>query len=211
MPDAGILATLLLLVGLFLLGLEFFIPSFGMILIIASISLIVSFWSAYKAWWGTNPVLFWTYLTVLLAGIPGSLFGAITVMQRTSFGSRFILRPVPSPEKLPPNPLDALIGRRGVTLTLMTPGGMVAIESERFHAESIGMVVEPKTAVIVVGAKANRIVVRPLNDLDERAEISGLPAADAPAETEADSTPPTDHPVTDRLDFDIPEDYTRRS
>ena len=211
MPDAGILATLLLLVGLFLLGLEFFIPSFGMILIVASISLIVSFWSAYKAWWGTNPVLFWTYLTVLLAGIPGSLFGAITVMQRTSFGSRFILRPVPSPEKQPPNPLDALIGRRGVTLTLMTPGGMVAIESERFHAESIGMVVEPKTAVIVVGAKANRIVVRPLNDEDERAEISGLPAADAPAETEADSTPPTDHPVTDRLDFDIPEDYTRRS
>ena len=209
MPDAGILATLLLLVGLFLLGLEFFVPSFGMILIIASISLIVSFWSAYKAWWGTNPFLFWTYLTVLVAGIPGSLFGAITLMQRTSFGSRFILRPVPSPEKLPPNPLEALIGRRGVTLTLMTPGGMVAIESERFHAESIGMVVEPKTAVIVVGAKANRIVVRPLTEGDDRAEISGLPAAEAQGEAEADSKQPSDHTETDRLDFDIPEGYTQ--
>ncbi len=210
MPDAGILATLLLLVGLFLLGLEFFIPSFGMILIVASISLIVSFWSAYKAWWGTNPVLFWTYLTVLVAGIPGSLFGAITVMQRTSFGSRFILRPVPNPEKLPPNPLEALIGRRGVTLTLMTPGGMVEIESERFHAESIGMVVEPKTAVIVVGAKANRIVVRPLTDDDVREEISEDPTAQVREETDADSQHPTNYPETGRLDFDIPEDYTER-
>ena len=51
MPDAGVLATMLLVLGLFLLGLEFFIPSFGMILVIAVLSLIVSFWSACKAWW----------------------------------------------------------------------------------------------------------------------------------------------------------------
>ena len=209
MPDAGILATLLLLLGLFLLGLEFFVPSFGMILVVASISLIVSFWSAYKAWWGTNPFFFWTYLTVLIAGIPGSLFGAITVMQRTSFGSRFILRPAPSVEKLPPNPLDELIGRRGVTLTLMTPGGMVAIESERFHAESIGMVVEPKTAVIVVGAKANRIVVRPLSATETSTGISEPPLVEVQAESETESRQPADRAGTDRLDFDIPEGYTQ--
>ncbi len=58
MPDAGVLATMLLVLGLFLLGLEFFIPSFGMILVIAALSLIVSFWSACKAWWGVNPFFF---------------------------------------------------------------------------------------------------------------------------------------------------------
>ena len=92
----------------------------------------------------------------------------------------------------------------------MTPGGMVEIESERFHAESIGMVVEPKTAVIVVGAIANRIVVRPLTDDDVREEISEGPTAQVREETDADSQHPTDHPETGRLDFDIPEDYTER-
>ncbi len=205
MPDAGVLATVLLLAGLFLLALEFFIPTFGMMLIVASISLIVSFWSAYKAWWGTNPFLFWTYLTVLVAGIPGSLFGAITVMQRTSFGGRFILQPAPSTEKLQPNPLDALIGKQGITLTLMTPGGMVEIESERLHAESIGMVVEPQTAVIVVGAKANRVVVRPLT-----AEEAGIPR-EPTAGTESEPNQPPHPEGIDRLDFDIPEDYTQRT
>ena len=125
MPDAGILATVLLVVGLFLLGLEFFIPSMGMILVIASISLIVSFWSACKAWWGVNPGFFWTYVVVLIAGIPGSLMSAVAIMQKTSLGNRYILRPPPPVENTTGNPLDELIGQRGTALTLLTPGGMV--------------------------------------------------------------------------------------
>lgn len=211
MPDAGILATLLLLVGLLLLGLEFFIPSFGMILIVASISLIVSFWSACKAWWGLNPFLFWTYVTVLVAGIPGSLFGAITLMQRTSLGNRFILRPAPSAETLPPNPLDAMIGQRGITQTLMTPGGIVTVGVERFHAESIGMVVEPQTAVIVVGARANRIVVRPVMPGDHRPGPLKVSPSTLAGSVGIEVHLPAKDEATDRLDFDIPEDYTQRS
>ena len=166
MPDAGILATILLLLGLFLLGLEFFIPSMGMILITACLALIVSFWSACKAWWGTHPGFFWTYVMMLVVGIPGSLIGAVTLMQRTSLGNRFILRPAPLQEALPPNPLDALIGKTGLTQTLMTPGGIVIVDGERFHAESIGMIVESQMPVIVVGVKASRIVVRPKIEAD---------------------------------------------
>ena len=42
MPDAGVLATILLIVGLFLLALELMIPSFGMIGILSAISLLIS-------------------------------------------------------------------------------------------------------------------------------------------------------------------------
>jgi len=226
MPDAGILATMLLLLGLFLLGLEFFVPSFGMILAIAVISLIVSFWSACKAWWGVNPAFFWTYVVLLVAGIPGTLLGAVALMQKTSLGNRLILRPPPPVEKNTSNPLDELIGQRGTALTLLTPGGMVSINSERFHAESIGMLIEPQTRVIVVTTRANRIVVRPWTSDDDmtsqRVALDPLPVVDPeelnPATTsknapiDSRTSLPTDgNENGNRLDFEIPDDYTQSS
>lgn len=246
MPDAAVLATLLLLLGLFLLGLEFFIPSFGMILAIACVALVVSFWSACKAWWGVNPGFFWTYVLILIAGIPGSLLSAITIMQKTSFGNRMILRPPPPVEKHLQNPLDELIGQRGTTQTLLTPGGMVSVNSERFHAESLGMLIEPQTPVVVVAARGNRIVVRPWTTADGNLPSPGggsLLAVDSAEKHEsplqstqfspsssvephkqiqteppkADRTaghtalPPKRTENSDRLDFEIPDDYTQTS
>ena len=221
MPDAGILATMLLLVGLFLLGLEFFIPSFGMILFVAIVALIVSFWSACKAWWGVNPAFFWTYVLMLVAGIPGSLLGAVAIMQNSSLGNRYILKPPPSGEKPNPNPLDDLIGQRGTAQTLLTPGGMVSIQSERFHAESLGMLIEPQTPVVVIGTRANRIVVRPWTQADENPsgkvaeEIVPLvePEVSSPTAASKKNLPETqllpEDEDSDRLDFEIPEDYTQ--
>ncbi len=226
MPDAGIMATMLLLLGLFLLGLEFFIPSFGMILAIAVVSLIVSFWSACKAWWGVNPAFFWTYVVVLVAGIPGTLVGAVALMQKTSLGNRLILRPPPPAEKKASNSLEALIGQRGTTQTLLTPGGMVLINSERFHAESLGMLIEPQTSVIVVATRSNRIVVQPWTADDEiasqRSAHAPLPVVDnaelnrAATSINARMDSRTPLPLDgnengDRLDFEIPDDYTQSS
>jgi membrane-bound ClpP family serine protease len=211
MPDAGILASVLLVAGLFLLGLEFFIPSLGMILVIASISLIVSFWSACKAWWGVSPFFFWTYVVMLTAGIPGSLALAITIIQKTSLGNRLILPPAASSDVLSPNPLERMIGKRGISQSLMTPGGIVMIESERFHAESLGMLIEPRAHVIVIGAKASRLVVRPVTSADEqRAAAHDPPDVIAASLTEGTSPPLMIH-EPDPLDFEIPEDYTRHS
>jgi len=223
MPDAAVLATMLLLLGLFLLGLEFFIPSFGMILTVAVISLVVSFWSACKAWWGVNPGFFWTYVALLLTGIPGSLFSAIAIMQKTSLGNRLILRPPPVAEKKPANPLDELIGQHGVAQTLLTPGGMVNVNNVRFHAESIGILIEPQTPVIVVAVRANRIVVKPVslvetsqsslapNELLPRSEFA-MPASVQPKNNDVqaaslNSGVPKEN--GDRLDFEIPDDYTQ--
>lgn len=215
MPDAAVLATMLLLLGLFLLGLEFFIPSFGMILAVASVSLVVSFWSACKAWWGVNPAFFWTYVLLLVAGIPGSLLTAIAIMQKTSLGNRLILRPPPKAEAPGSNPLDRLIGQQGVTQTLLTPGGMVLVESERFHAESLGMLIEPQMPVVVVAVKSNRIVVRPWTADDAHATQRalngiatarpfGLPEIEA-SELAVEQT--SDGSKTrERLDFEIPDD-----
>ena len=209
------LATILLLLGLFLLGLEFFIPSFGMILAVAIVSLIVSFWSAWKAWWGVNPGFFWTYVVVLIAGIPGALLCAITIMQKTSLGNRLILRPPPPVEKNATNSLDELIGQQGTTQNLLTPGGMVLIGSERFHAESLGMLIEPHTPVVVIATRSNRIVVRPWTADDEKLLSSSVKSEKAdsrisePVEHKPQQSDATEN--GDRLDFEIPGDYTQTS
>ncbi len=220
MPDAGVLATMLLVLGLFLLGLEFFIPSFGMILVIAALSLIVSFWSACKAWWGVNPFFFWTYVVLLIAGIPGSLLGAVTLLQKTSLGNRLILRPPPAEQKIS-NPLDQLIGQQGLAQTLLTPGGMVLINSERYHAESLGMLIESQTPVMVVATRANRIVVRPWIRDDDKTTRQGplqyLPVIDSEEQDQAatsndaqishqTSVPPDENKNSNQLDFVIPDD-----
>ncbi len=223
MPDAAVLATMLLLLGLFLLGLEFFIPSFGMILTVAVISLVVSFWSACKAWWGINPGFFWTYVALLLSGIPGSLFSSIAIMQKTSFGNRMILRPPPIAEKRPANPLDEMIGQQGVAQTLLTPGGMVTVNNVRFHAESIGILIEPQTSVIVVAVRSNRLVVKPASLVEagksRSPSVELLPPSEfaIPAVTHLEvngiqttslnSGEPKEN--GDRLDFEIPDDYTQ--
>ena len=204
MPDAGILATVMLLVGLFLLGLEFFIPSFGMILVAAVISLIVSFWSAYKAWWGVSPGFFWTYIILLTAGIPGSLMGAITLIRKTPLGNRMILKPAPVNESPAPGPLDHLIGKAGISQTLMTPGGIVLIDGERLHSESLGMLIEPNSPVVAVAVRGNRVVVRPATPSDSESGNPAVSEQNAENKTPPDSLPgnsPEPHP----LDFDFPQ------
>ena len=204
MPDAGILATVMLLVGLFLLGLEFFIPSFGMILVAAVVSLIVSFWSAYKAWWGVSPGFFWTYIILLTAGIPGSLMGAITLIRKTPLGNRMILKPAPVNESPAPGPLDHLIGKSGISQSLMTPGGIVLIDGERLHSESLGMLIEPNSPVVAVAVRGNRVVVRPATPSDSEPSNPAASDQNAVTKTPPDSLPgnsPEPHP----LDFDFPQ------
>ncbi len=170
MPDAGILATVLLVVGLFLLGLEFFIPSFGMIGILAGISLVISFWSATKAWGnGENPAFFWTYVCLLTAGIPGTVFGSFYAIQYTSLGKSIVLQP--PTVVVTSNPLELLIGKKGLAQTLLTPGGMVLVDRERYHAESTGMLIDPNTPVVVTGVNGNRLVVRPSTVEEQRAAV----------------------------------------
>ena len=204
MPDAGILATVMLLVGLFLLGLEFFIPSFGMILVAAVISLIVSFWSAYKAWWGVSPGFFWTYIILLTAGIPGSLMGAITLIRKTPLGNRMILKPAPVNESPGPGPLDHLIGKAGVSQTLMMPGGIVLIDGERLHSESLGMLIEPNSPIVAVAIRGNRVVVRPWTPSDS--ESNSPPGSE---QITAAKMPPDLLPGNSSepnpLDFDFPQ------
>jgi len=165
MPDAGVLATILLIVGLFLLALELMIPSFGMIGILSAVALLISAWCAWQAWWEDYPGFFWTYASFWVLGIPSVLGGMLYLLQHTSLGDRIVLRGPAAYEAAADSTeeeqLTSLIGRIGTTSSLLTPGGIVMLDGERFHAESQGMAIESGVGVEVVEIKGNnRLVVR---------------------------------------------------
>ena len=221
MPDAGVLATILLIVGLFLLALELMIPSFGMIGILSALTLLISAWCAWQAWWGTSPGFFWTYAAFWLLGIPSVLGGALFLLQNTSLGDRLVLRgpaakePVSEDGIREETGLNALVGQIGSATSLLTPGGMVEVNNQRHHAESPGMVIEPGTPVEVVSIRSNRLVVRAVDPSQLSAD---KPAAEPTSPVESDplaqtiasadianSAVASDAESGGILDFDIPE------
>ncbi|MEX2287344.1 MAG: NfeD family protein [Planctomycetaceae bacterium] len=196
MSDYSSLAILLLLVGLAFIIMEVFIPSGGMITILSVLAIVASIWCAAKAWWYTDPWMWWAYIASVVLLIPCCIGGAFFLLPRTALGRKFLLE-APSREEVTPylaeqERLRQMVGKHGTTLTLLNPGGLVLVERERMHSESDGMrLLEPDEDVVVVAVKGNRLVVR---------------AADAESKP---IEPPfvSDSEVADErpLDFDVPQ------
>ena len=97
---------------------------------------------------------------------------------------------------------------------------MVTINNVRYHAESIGILIEPQTPVVVVAVRANRIVVKPASLVEtgpsQQTPTELLPPSGfaIPSITDLEgnvaqaSAKNSGEPGEngDRLDFEIPED-----
>ena len=162
--DYGHYAILLLAVGLAVLVVEVFVPSGGLLAGLTLLCLTGSVLCAFWAWWGSHPLAFWTYTGGVALLIPATLGGSLYMLPRTAFGRR-LLQEAPEPgetasftrEKAA---LNAAVGHRGVTVTLLNPGGMVEVDGRRWHAESRGLMLDPGETIEVVGVRGNRLLVR---------------------------------------------------
>lgn len=170
--EASHLAVLLLLVGLGLIVAEVFIPSGGILSVLAVIVMALSAVFAWRAWWGTSPGAWWTYVASSLLLIPAVLLGALWALPHTSIGRRFLLD-APTPEELraygdEAEHLAQLIGATGKTVTMLNPGGLVLVEGERLHCKSEGMLIDAGEPIKVVAVTGNLLVVRPLSIAEQR-------------------------------------------
>ncbi len=186
------LAIMLLILGLALLVAEFFIPSGGMITVMAVVSLVGSVWFAWRAWGGSNSTAWWTFVGILVLLLPTTLGGTLYALQKTRLGSRILLD-APSLKEVTPyaheqERLQRLVGTRGRTVTMLNPGGLVLVAGERLHSETPGMLLDPDTDVEVIAVRGTRIVVRPVTEQDD------------------ESRGPSDQRTAGResLDFDLP-------
>ena len=188
-------ALLLLVVGLSLLVAEIFIPSGGILLVLAIIALAGSVWCAKVAWWDTNEKAFWwTYIFGLIVLLPVAVGVSLYAFPRTKLGRRILLEAPPLDEVTPYadefERLSKMIGTTGQTLTLLNPGGLVLVDGERIHCESDGMLmIDPQQDVEIVAVKGNRLVVRLV-----RAPHDFSMSDDSQESVEGDESP---------LDFDV--------
>ena len=198
-------ALLMLVVGLGLLVAEVFIPSGGVISVMALVALAGSGVFAWQAWWEANPAYFWAYVGSTVALVPLTFGVAFYFLPKTSWGRRILLEAPDLSELVPyrkeDEQFERLLGKYGRTLTMLNPGGLVLVEGQRVHAESQGLLIDPGEEIVVVARKGNRVVVRAAKRpaAEEAAPKEGLVSADP---FEPDAAPP---PETRALDFDFPQ------
>lgn len=209
--DYSHFAILLLLLSLALLTAEVFVPSGGFISVLMLLALAGSVFCAFRAWWGTSPTLWWSYVASVLVLLPAVLIAAFTIFPRTAYGRRILLD-APAPEEVvgysrEQAELQQLIGRRGKTVTLHNPGGIVTVDGRRYHSETRGMMLDPGEEVEVVAVKGNRVVIR-LADAPPPPSDPIAPLAaeepDVPPAEQAGEAPPSEP-------FDPFLDDTRRA
>ena len=163
--NAIILAFVLLAISVFLFAAEFFIPSGGLITVLAISSLVASILFAGQAWWSDSQGYFWSFVAAAFVLVPLSILGAIEILPRTAWGRHVTLEPpegdVTTGYEEEMDFLEAQVGRTGITVTVLNPGGMVEVDGERLHCEGEGMMLESGEVVEVTGLRGNRLRVRP--------------------------------------------------
>lgn len=153
-------AIMILTTGLALAMLEVFVPSGGILGFLSVTAVIAAVVLAFAY----DVLVGFTFLGVAVIGLPSAFSVALHFLPRTSVGRRVILG-APSNEEVSPEDeqrrlLKSLVGKYGVTLSVMLPSGRVRIEGRLYDAMSEGLPIEANQSVVVVEARGGNLVVR---------------------------------------------------
>jgi membrane-bound serine protease (ClpP class) len=159
--DPLVWAGLLLLLGLALVMTEVFVPSGGILGVLALTSIVVAI---VLAFWQSGALAGFLFVLVSLIAVPIILFMAFQWLPDTAVGKR-LLAVAPSSEDVLPDDeerraLRELLGKIGRAETSMLPSGAVQIEGRTIDAMSEGMPIEPGQPVRVVEVHGTRVTVR---------------------------------------------------
>lgn len=164
MQEMLIVAYALILVGLLLLVAELFIPSSGILFVLAMCGLIGGVTMTFL--YGGDHYLGWITLLGLFVVVP--LLGRImfVLWPRTAVGRHLLLQ---GPEEdatvasMPVNvELEQLRNKTGRALSDLRPAGVVDFEGKRIDTITEGMMVEAGEWVRCIDVRAGRVVVRPI-------------------------------------------------
>ena len=161
---------LCLAIGLILLIAEVFIPSGGLIGILAVGLIVVSLGLAFAE----SMALGLKFLVAVCVLMPLALALAVHLWPRTPLAKWIFLKP-PDPEDFDPDPvahglrLDHLIGQFGRALTPLRPSGVVDFEGRRIDGLSEEGLIPSGALVRAVQVRGSQLIVRlaPDRTLDE--------------------------------------------
>lgn len=152
----------LVAIGMFVMCFELFVPSAGMLGIVAVLFLVAGIAVGFTVSFSLGMTLMIVTLLAILL-----LFALmVKIWPHTPIGRRILITPVDSPDDVLPHSeyLDEIheaVGQLGIAKTKMLPSGIVMINGKKFDALSDGLPIDQGEAIKVVAIKGNRIVVQP--------------------------------------------------
>jgi membrane-bound ClpP family serine protease len=152
---------LCMVVGLLLLIVEVFIPSGGLIGVLALGLIVVSLWLSFAQ----SAALGLKFSAALVLLAPMVIAVALHLWPRTPLAKKMFLRP-PDPDfddefQTEHHRLDHLVGQIGRSLTPLRPSGMVDFEGKRIDAIAEEGLIEAGSLVEALRVHGGRLVVRP--------------------------------------------------
>jgi membrane-bound serine protease (ClpP class) len=153
----------LMSLGLVLMIAEVFVPSGGMISVLAVGFLGVSAWQAFAI----STAVGLKFLLALLVLVPSVIGLALYLWPRTPVAKSAFLK-APTAEEVAPErygpPLAPLIGQYGRALTPLRPSGMVDFEGRRLDAIAEEGLIPAGALIRAVKVQGSRIIVRVADD-----------------------------------------------
>ncbi len=193
---------LLVVVGLLLILLEVFIPSGGVLGLLAVLALGAGIVMAFVE---QGLAVGMAVLSGSFLAVPVVLVLAFRWFPATPLGRR-VLPPPPAPEDVLPDVdrrrrLRELVGRGGRTASELVPWGSVVIDGDVVDAVSEGGPLAAGLAVEVVGVEGRALVVRAAAVVP-MAPVAAATPADRPAEAAPEPSRPSRSQVLEEFDFD---------
>ena len=153
--------TTLLFVGLFVMVLEVFIPSGGLLGFVSIAAIVAAIATAF-AEQGIGPGFL--VLAITAVAVPATLAMAFHLFPSTPLGRRIMPSP-PEPQDLVPDQkqrerLREFVGSQGRVVTDLVPWGQVEVSNERIEAVSRAGPISNETVIEVVGTEGRAVVVR---------------------------------------------------
>jgi membrane-bound serine protease (ClpP class) len=143
--------------------LEAFLPSAGILSLLAAISVIVSISLAFTIGVGSGVM----FLAIAAFGMPLLALAMLKFWPHTPIGQLILIaRPENQDDVLPETEeyrgMRGMIGRQGIARSKMLPSGAVAIENRIFDAMTTGVAVEAGELVEVIGVDMGHLIVEPV-------------------------------------------------
>ncbi len=153
--------------GLIVVVLEVFIPSAGVLGVLAAVLVVSGIAVGFVDSFQTGAVML--LVTSLL--LPVLFVVMVKVWPNTPIGRLILVQPPKSEDVIPVNEhLDAikkLVNKVGYAKSKMLPSGIIAIDGVQYDAVSEGFAIEAGEPVKVIEIRSNRIYVQPYNPEDD--------------------------------------------
>lgn len=151
------LPVLLLLLGLFFVLAEILFPSFGILSVLATVSIVASIAFAFKQ----SDALGFRFLLAAALLVPSVIVGGMKYFPKSPFGKRYVLGGLSFDSSAGVDTtLAELVGQRGVLESDCRPAGIARFDGRRVDVVSRGEWLESGREVVVASVQGNRVIVR---------------------------------------------------